>query len=225
MNLLLVEDDPRVVDFLSRGLRAEGFHVTCARTGDEGLELGRKHPFDLIILDLLLPGLHGQEVCRQLREMGTQTPILILTALDAVEDRVEGLRLGADDYLGKPFAFDELVARIQALIRRSGRIEEKPKVVVVGDLSFDRETLTVRRGERTIELTAKEIAILELLMSVPGKVFSRERILNAVWGYTSDPLTNIVDVYIGRLRKKLDEDGKPPLITTVRGFGFRLEAS
>ena len=223
MNLLVIEDDPRVVDFLRRGLGAEGYHVTCARSGREGLALGQQHPFDVIILDLMLPEMHGHEVCRELRFAGVLTPVLMLTALDAVEDRVEGLRVGADDYLSKPFSFDELVARIEALIRRSARFQVTPEVCTIGDLTFDRESLTVCRGGHVLDLTAKELAILELLMNAPGKVFSRERILSSVWGYTADPLTNVVDVYIARLRKKLDVDGRGPTIVTVRGFGYKLE--
>jgi DNA-binding response OmpR family regulator len=161
-------------------------------------------------------------VCRDLRLRGDRTPILMLTAMDLTEDKVTGLRLGADDYLTKPFAFDELVARIEALMRRARAFEVNPKTVTVGDLTFDREALKVQRSGRAIELTAKELAILELLMTAPGKVLSRARILANVWGYDSDPLTNVVDVYIGRLRRKIDGDDAPPLIDTVRGFGYRL---
>ena len=222
MNLLIVEDDPRVVDFLTRGLRAEGYGVSVARTGPEGLALARTQAFDLVLLDLLLPGMHGLEVCQELRARRVLTPILMLSAMDTTEDKVGGLRLGADDYLTKPFDFDELLARIEALLRRSRSFAEKRPRLQVANLSFDRKTLQVRRGERAISLTAKELALLELLMSAPGRVFSRERILNNVWGYTEDPLTNIVDVYIRRLRTKLDMDGEPPLLHTVRGVGYKL---
>jgi DNA-binding response OmpR family regulator len=150
MNLLLVENDPRVVDFLSRGLRAEGYLVTCARTGTEGLALGRQHAFDVIILDLMLPEMHGHEVCQTLRLAGVHTPILMLTALDAVEDRIEGLRVGADDYLSKPFSFEELLARLQALIRRSARFEVAPTVCTIGDLTLDRESLTVAAASTSL---------------------------------------------------------------------------
>lgn len=225
MNLLVVEDDPRVADFLARGLRAEGYLITVARTGPEGLELGRSQPFDLILLDLMLPGLSGLEVCQELRARQVLTPILMLTALDTTEDKIKGLRLGADDYLIKPFDVDELLARIEALIRRNRGFTADSKQLVVGDLVFDRETLTVRRGEHPIELTAKELALLELLMSAPGKVFSRERILNRVWGYAEDPLTNVVDVYIRRLRGKIDDGHTLPLIKTLRGIGYKLDPS
>lgn len=221
--LLLVEDDPRVADFLDRGLRAEGFLITRVANGAEALALAADGNFDAILLDLMLPDLDGREVCQRLRAAGDLTPILMLTALDAVEDRVEGLRLGADDYLAKPFAFDELLARIAALVRRSRRFEAAPKRLVVGDLVFDRDTLNVSQGGRHIELTHKELALLELLMSAPSRVFSRERILNNVWGLSEDPLTNVVDVYIGRLRKKLDDGDATSRISTLRGRGYRLE--
>jgi DNA-binding response OmpR family regulator len=225
MNLLVVEDDPRVADFLARGLRAEGYLITVARTGPEGLELGRSQPFDLIVLDLMLPGLSGLEVCQELRARQVLTPILMLTALDTTEDKIKGLRLGADDYLIKPFDVDELLARIEALIRRNRGFTADSKQLVVGDLVFDRETLTVRRGNRPVDLTAKELALLELLMSAPGKVFSRERILNRVWGYAEDPLTNVVDVYIRRLRSKIEQGTATPLIKTLRGIGYKLDPS
>jgi DNA-binding response OmpR family regulator len=225
MNLLVVEDDPRVADFLARGLRAEGYLITVARTGPEGLELGRSQPFDLIVLDLMLPGLSGLEVCQELRARRVLTPILMLTALDTTEDKIKGLRLGADDYLIKPFDVDELLARIEALIRRNRGFTADSKQLVVGDLVFDRETLTVRRGNRPVDLTAKELALLELLMSAPGKVFSRERILNRVWGYAEDPLTNVVDVYIRRLRSKIEQGTATPLIKTLRGIGYKLDPS
>lgn len=222
MNLLVVEDDPRVADFLVRGLRAEGYLVAEARSGPEGLELARSQAFDVILLDLMLPGLSGLDLCRELRARGLLTPILMLTALDATEDKIKGLRAGGDDYLTKPFDVDELLARIEALIRRNRGFAPQTHQLVVGDLIFDRETLTVRQGEGTIELTAKELALLELLMSAPDKVFSRERILNRVWGYAEDPLTNVVDVYIRRLRVKLGERPGGPTIKTVRGIGYRL---
>ncbi len=225
MNLLVVEDDLRVADFLARGLRAEGYLVTVARSGPEGLELGRSQPFDLILLDLMLPGLSGLEVCQELRARRVLTPILMLTALDTTEDKIKGLRLGADDYLTKPFDVDELLARMEALIRRNRGFEPDSRQLVVGDMVFDRETLTVRRGDRVIELTAKELALLELLMNSPGKVFSRERILNRVWGYAEDPLTNVVDVYIRRLRSKIDEGSDTTLIKTLRGIGYKLDPS
>lgn len=223
MRLLLVEDDTRIVAFLRRGLQAEGYGLDIARDGFQALELGGHPVYGVIILDLMLPGLDGRQVCRRLRQRGIQTPILMLTALDAVEDKVEGLRLGADDYLAKPFAFDELLARIEALLRRRGSYRQQPTLLRVGELTLDRATREVRRGARAIELTPKEFALLECLMSQPGTVVSRSRILEAVWGLEADPLTNVVDVYIRHLRNKIDRGESRALIQTVRGFGYRLE--
>ena len=222
MKLLIVEDEPRVADFLGRGLRAERHTVTIAQDGETALEFARHNPFEVIVLDLLLPGMHGLEVCQTLRQLGVGTPIIILSALDAVQDRIEGLRLGADDYLTKPFSFDELLARIEALARRPRTIAEAVARVEFGGLVFDREQLVVLDGEEQIKLTAKELAILEVLLSAPGKVFSRERILNNVWGVAEDPMTNVVDVYMARLRRKLVKPGREALFETVRGMGYRI---
>lgn len=228
--ILVVEDEPRVADFVSRGLRAEGYVVEIARDGRQGLELARSGGYSAVLLDLMLPGLGGRDVCMALRAAGDQTPVLMLTAMDAIEDKVDGLAIGADDYLTKPFAFDELLARLAALIRRSrlaGRPAAGPSTVLrVGDLVFDRGGMVVSRAGRRIELTGKEMAVLEMLMAAPGRVISRERILSHVWGMAEDPLTNIVDVYIRRLRRKLDEEtGGAPMIATVRGHGYRLDAA
>jgi DNA-binding response OmpR family regulator len=221
--VLLVEDESRVADFVQRGLRAEGYAVTLARDGEEGLGLATAGDFAAIVLDLMLPRLSGLDLCRRLRAAGRLTPVLMLTALDGVEKRVEGLRLGADDYLVKPFAFDELLARLEALIRRDRRFAAGERRLVVGDLVFDRDALRVARGGRAVELTAKELALLDFLMTQPGKVVSRARILSNVWGLAEDPLTNVVDVFVRRLRKKLgDRDGG--LIRTVRGYGYRIES-
>ncbi len=225
MTILLIEDDERIISFLERGLKAEGMGVTVARTGPEGFEMGRDSEHGLIILDLMLPGMHGRDVCQELRASGVRTPILMLTAMDSLEDKVSGLRLGADDYLAKPFAFTELLARIEALLRRSGGYAEKTSLLQVGSLSFDRDTLEVRRGDRLVELTAKELALLEFLMSAPGRVMSRARILDAVWGYSTDPLTNVVDVYIRRLRAKIDDGEPDQLIKTVRGYGYKIDSN
>jgi len=224
MNVLLIEDERRVSEFIDRGLSAERYCVVRAETGEEGLDLARDREFDAIIVDLMLPDIHGYEVCQRLRHGGIFAPVLILSALDKPNDRVKGLRFGADDYLTKPFDFDELLARLEALVRRAQNFRNDASDLRIRDLTFDRESLVVRRGERRIELTAKELALLELLMSSPGKVFSRTRILNNVWGYNEDPLTNVVDVYIARLRKKVDERNKSPLIETVRGHGYRMSA-
>ena len=223
MNLLVVEDDTRVADFLERGLRAEGYRTTVARTGDEGLAWARRASFSVVLLDVMLPTLSGIEVCQQLRAERNAVPILMLTAMGALEDRVAGLRCGADDYLIKPFAFDELLARIESLMRRPPALATLTTQLSVGDLVFDRSQMTVTRSEELISLTAKELALLELFMSSPGKLFSRERILANVWGNHADPLTNVVDVYIRRLRLKVDGDSSTSMITTVRGLGYRLE--
>ena len=220
-----------MADFLERGLRAEGYRVQVARTGPQGLALGRETSAKpdaepaVMLLDVMLPGMGGLEVCQTLRADGVALPILMLTALGALEDRVVGLRLGADDYLAKPFAFEELLARIEALMRRPrGLAPAAASRLVVADLTLDRETMRVTRAERTITLTARELALLELLMSAPGRVFSRERILSNVWGSNEDPLTNVVDVFIRRLRSKIDEGHPQALIHTVRGMGYCLDA-
>lgn len=225
MSLLLVEDDERVRRFVVRGLEAEGYSVAVASDGPQGFALGKAEPFEVMILDLMLPGYSGKELCQRLRSAGVGSPILMLTALDAVEDKVDGLRSGADDYLTKPFDFEELLARIEALIRRmKGAAVESARVLQAGDVTLDRESMSVRRQGRLVELTVKEYQLLELLMSSPGKVMSRTRILNKVWNYDSDPLTNVVDVYIRRLRTKLGWDADRGLIRTLRGYGYKFES-
>ena len=224
MSILLIEDDERIVEFLKRGLSELGHVLDVAMTGRDGLEKGRSDDHSLIILDVMLPEIDGHEVCQELRLAGIRTPILMLTAMDGLDDVITGLRLGADDYMTKPFSFRELLARIEALLRRGGDYEVKPAVLLVQDLSFDREALEVRRAGDEIELTSKELALLELLMSHAGKVVSRAQILETVWGSSNDPLTNIVEVYIRRLRAKIDDGSDNPLITPNRGRGYRLEA-
>jgi DNA-binding response OmpR family regulator len=224
MRLLLIEDDTRVVDFLERGLKAEAYVVVCADNGPEGLAIASERCFSAIILDINLPGMDGFSVCQELRHRGIFTPVLMLTARDTVEDRVRGLRLGGDDYLCKPFAFDELLARLSALIRRADGLRVEPAVSSVGDLTFDHRARSVRRGDVGIALTAKELAILEILIRSPGSFFSREKLLSMVWGCDVDPLTNIVEVYMARLRKKLNEGGRPPLIQSLRGLGYKIDA-
>lgn len=224
MNVLLVEDEPRVADFIDRGLRAENHGVTVAPSGGEGIEVAKSGEFDVIVLDLMLPDMHGYDVCQRLRAEGNHTPILMLTAMDTLDDKIKGLKIGADDYLPKPFDFDELLARMEALVRRSHNFAPSSNKLQVDDLVLDRDALEVTRAGETIKLTAKELAILELLMGAPGRVFSRTRILNQVWGYSEDPLTNVVDVYIARLRRKIDTEDKQPLLETVRGHGYRLKA-
>lgn len=234
MKLLIVEDDPRVHGFLDRGLRAEGYRTELAEDGETGLQMARdmQKAFKeagekgVVILDLMLPKMSGLEVCQQLRLEGFALPILMLTALNDATDRVTGLRTGADDYLGKPFDFDELLARVEALGRRGVVMPgtERTRKLEVADLTLDLDSMRVFRAGDEITLTAKELALLELMMRAPGRLFSRERILSNVWGLSEDPLTNIVDVYIRRLRNKIDLEGAQPLIHTQRGLGYRLEA-
>lgn len=224
MKLLIVEDDPRIAGFLDRGLRAEGHTVRTARNGIEGLEAVRSETPDVLVLDLMLPGMNGLDLCRTLRVEGYGMPVLMLTALDTLDDKVAGLRGGADDYLTKPFAFEELLARLDALARRGPPTEGRGAIRQIADLVFDRDRMEVTRGGSAIALTAKEITLLDLLMGAPGRVLSRERILANVWGTSTDPLTNIVDVYIRRLRGKIDEGRDLPLIHTVRGFGYTINS-
>ena len=232
MNILLVEDDARIADFLDRGLRAEGYRVQVARNGIDGLSMARDASrrssedgvVTVMLLDVMLPGMSGLEVCQTLRASQIHIPILMLTALGTLEDRVGGLRLGADDYLVKPFEFEELLARIEALGRRdSVQKNTANDIRIVADLALDTRSMRASRAGRAIALTARELALLELLMSAPGRLFSRERILANVWGTNEDPLTNIVDVFIRRLRSKIDEGFDRPLIHTQRGLGYRLE--
>ena len=225
MRVLLAEDDERIVDFVQRGLKAEGYAVEVARNGQEAIAMGSVGQFQVIILDLGLPDINGRDVCERLRNAGVGTPILMLTARDTVQDKVTGLRSGADDYMTKPFAFEELLARIEVLMRRRcGEIKPETKEFQVADLVLNMETHEVRRGETLIELTPKEFSLLECFMRMPGKVLSRTRILEQVWGYSADPLTNVVDVYIRQLRRKIDDDYAIKLLKTVRGFGYKLDA-
>ena len=220
--ILIIEDDADIAQLLALHLGDLSFKVEVVGNGKEGLAKAKRGTYEMIILDLMLPDVHGFDICQRLRAANILTPILMLTAMDRVEDRIRGLKLGADDYLTKPFDFDELLARIEALVRRSNSFRGDIHILRVGDLVFDREKIEVHRGDERLILSAKELALLELLMSAPGKVFSRTRILNSVWGYDKDPLTNVVDVYIARLRKKLEVDGAQPLIETVRGYGYRI---
>lgn len=225
MRLLIVEDDERIIAFLRRGLEAEGYAVELARTAVAALSLGRQAAFRLIVLDLRLPDGTGLQVCRALREAGVDTPILMLTAMDGLEHKLSGLRGGADDYMTKPFAFEELLARIEVLLRRtSAPLPSAPAQLQVADLTLHPETHEVSRGGRIIDLTPKEYVLLAYFMRSGGKVLSRTRILEQVWGYSSDPMTNVVDVYVRQLRRKLDDGHEPKLLHTIRGFGYRLAA-
>jgi len=222
VRILIVEDEPRIADFLQRGLGAEGHFCVVAGDGESGLSLALGGDFDLLLLDLMLPRMHGHEVCQQLRMKGLKTPIIILTGMDSLDDIVAGLRMGADDYITKPFSFEELLARVETVMRRSKDLTTKEWVLKVGPLAFDRQSLRFSVDGNEVKLTAKELAIIELLMSKPDTLFSRERILSNVWGLNMDPLTNVVDVYIGRLRKKIDGNSDRATIETVRGLGYRL---
>jgi two-component system OmpR family response regulator len=223
LKILLVEDDARIVSFIKRGLEAEGYTVDVAQDGLDALELARANVYPLIVLDRMLPGLDGLEVCRALRQERYDAGILMLTAKDALHDKIEGLKGGADDYLTKPFAFDELVARLEALLRRSPQHTEPP-VLQVGDLRLDPTVKKAWRGAREISLTPKEFTLLAYLMAHAGAVLSRTRLLSNVWEVGFDPGTKVVDVYIRYLRQKIDREGEQPLIKTVRGFGYMLSA-
>jgi two-component system, OmpR family, response regulator len=219
--VLLVEDDPRIAGFISRGLSAEGYLVDVAKSGREALEFSAENDYPLVILDRMLPGMDGLGVCHELRKQGSNSMILMLTAKDALQDKLDGLAGGADDYMTKPFAFDELLARLHALLRRAPYSEAEEELRV-GDLVLRSADHVVRRGDRNIDLTAKEFALLSYLMRNAGKVVTRARLLNNVWGYNFEPGTKVVDVYIRYLRKKVDDGEEHTLIHTVRGFGYRI---
>ncbi|TQV70539.1 response regulator transcription factor [Exilibacterium tricleocarpae] len=222
MRILVVEDNDRIADFLVRALKSEGH--TCVRTDDgrDGLELGKHADFDMILLDLMLPGLSGLDICQELRMRGMLTPIIMLTAMDDIEDVVTGLKMGADDYITKPFIIDELLARIEAVGRRGAVPAPDDASLSVGEVVMDRKSMQVTVAGERIVLTAKELAVLELLMAHPNQLFSRERILSNVWGMDMDPLTNVVDVYVGKLRRKIRQGDGSPFIETVRGMGYRI---
>ncbi|HZC87219.1 MAG TPA: response regulator transcription factor [Steroidobacteraceae bacterium] len=223
MRLLLVEDETKVSELVARALRAESYAVDVAEDGLRGWELAQAYEYDLIILDLMLPQLPGEEVLRRIRRTNQRVPILILTARGATEDKVHNFEAGADDYLTKPFAFAELIMRVKALLRR-GPIT-RSSVLRVGDLEVDRFTQQVRRAGRRIELTPKEYALLEYLAANPGRVFSRTMIIEHVWDQSFEGLTNIVDVYVRHLRSKVDDPFPVKLIRTVRGVGYGLTES
>jgi two-component system copper resistance phosphate regulon response regulator CusR len=222
MKLLLVEDDPKTAAALKKGLAENGFAVDAAATGDDGLHLARTGGYDLVVLDVLLPGQDGWDVLRTLRDHGVQTPVLFLTARDAVADRVKGLELGADDYLVKPFAFSELLARVRTVLRRGpGRA---PDVIRVADLEIDPVRHRASRSGRSFDLTPKEFALLSLLARRAGEVLTRTLITEQVWDVNFDPDANVVDVHVRRLRAKVDDPFDRKLIHTVRGVGYVLEA-
>ncbi len=222
MRILVVDDDRRLCAVIKRGLLEEGYAVDLAYDGEEGEYLAEVNPYDLIILDIMLPSRDGIQVCHDLRAKKVNTPILMLTAKDTVEDRVKGLDTGADDYLVKPFAFNELLARVRALLRREGM--SKSPELRVAELTMNTLTRQVWRGQRPIELTTKEYVILEYLMRHPNAVVTRTMIEEHAWDYDFDSLSNLVDVYIRRLRRKIDNEREDSLIQTVRGAGYRLKA-
>ncbi len=223
MKILIVEDEPKTGTYLVQGLTEAGFVADLARSGCDGLHLGLTGDYDLAILDVMLPGMDGWQVLKALRATGRTLPVLLLTARDAVEDRVQGLESGADDYLVKPFAFAELLARVRSLLRRVHR-QPAPEVLRAGDLELDPIRRRVTRGGRRIDLTAKEFALLELFLRRRGEVLPRALIASQVWDMNFDSDTNVIDVAVKRLRAKIDEGFEPKLIRTVRGMGYVLDA-
>jgi len=223
MRVLVVEDERKISSYLKRGLEEQGYAVDTAFTGLEALDWAESAPYDIIILDILLPEMDGITVCRELRKRGSQTPILMLTARDAVDDRVNGLDAGADDYLIKPFALKELLARLRAMSRRNS---DKPKspILQIADLSLDTLTRRVKRAGKFIELTSKEYSVLECLLREPDRVLTRTQIAEHVWNYDVYNQSNVVDVYIKNLRRKIDDSFEPKLIHTIRGAGYRLSS-
>jgi two-component system copper resistance phosphate regulon response regulator CusR len=218
MRLLLVEDDPGVLRFVLKGLREQAYAVDTAITGDDALYQAEINTYDLVILDVMIPGSDGFTVCKQIRATGNRVPILMLTARDGVEDRIAGLDVGADDYLTKPFAFRELLARLRALLRRSGEL--RPADIIVADLVVETAGQTVTRDGRRIALTTKEYALVEFLARNAGRVVGRAAIAQHVWDETFDPFSNLIEVYVNRLRRKIDADSKVPLLHTRRGAGY-----
>jgi two-component system OmpR family response regulator len=220
MRVLIVEDELRMAGLLRRGLVTEGLSADVAGTGEDALWMAQSHDYDAIVLDVMLPGINGFETCRQLRTSGVWVPVLMLTARNSVEDRVAGLDTGADDYLVKPFAFAELLARLRALVRRGDG--ERPAVLEVGDLRLDPSTRDVRRGVKEISLSTKEFALLQTFMRRPGEVLSRLHLLEHAWDFTYENRSNIIDVYVRRLRRKIDEPFGRATLQTIRGGGYRL---
>ncbi len=220
MRVLVVEDETKMAGLLKRGLEEEGYAVDVAGDGGEAVWLATENPYDVVVLDVMLPDLDGFEVCGRLREAGRWSPVLMLTARDGVSDRVRGLDVGADDYITKPFAFAELLARIRALVRRGS--SPRPTTLLLGDLTVDPATHRVARGDVVIELTAKEFALLEYFMRHPGEVLSRTRLIEHLWDFAYEGGSNVVDVYVRYLREKVDRPFGRDTIETVRGAGYRL---
>lgn len=220
MTILVVEDEKKIIRFIKKGLEMEHYTVDLAYDGEEALRLAEVNGYDVIVLDLMLPKMDGIEVCKKIREMGVETPVIMLTARDTIEDRIMGLDAGADDYLVKPFAFGELLARVRALLRREKTVQRTK--LQVGDLVLDPVTHEVFRGERLVELTSKEYRLLDYLMRRPGQVCTRTMIGEHIWGYDFSDDSNVIDVYISYLRKKIDAGFKEKLLHTVRDVGYKL---
>jgi len=221
MRVLVVEDDRKMASFICKSLKAEGFGVETLDNGDKALEVVFETGYDGVVLDIMLAGRDGLSVLRQMRARGNRTPVLLLSARGEVNERVEGLNAGAEDYLPKPFALEELIARVRALVRRTG--EARPTYLRVGNLTLDTATRTARRGARTIELTAREYRLLEYLMRMPGRVCTRSLLLEHVWDYGFDPGSNLVDVYVRKLRKKIEAEAQPALLHSLRGVGYLIK--
>ncbi len=222
MNILIVEDERKIASLIRKGLEARGFVVEVAADGDKGFLMATAQPFDAAVLDIMLPGRDGLSILRNLRERRIPLPVILLTARSELNERLEGLNLGADDYLTKPFHVEELIARIHAVTRRAAGASQS--ILAVADLTMNLLTRKVTRGDRAIELTAREFSLLEHLMRSPGRVLTRVEICERVWDYNFDPGTNLVEVYIQRLRKKVDGEAATRLIETVRGVGYRIKA-
>jgi DNA-binding response OmpR family regulator len=222
MRVLLVEDDPRIARFVSQGLREQTYAVDVTADGDDALYKAAVNVYDAVILDVMIPGRDGFEVCRELRASGSNVPVIMLTARDAIQDRITGLDAGADDYLTKPFEVAELLARLRALLRRGHVV--RPAAIIIADLVIDTRAHSVTRGGRLVELTAKEYALLEYLAREQGRVLGRAEIAEHVWDENFDPLSNLIDVNINRLRRKIDDRFPSPLIHTRRGEGYMLAA-
>lgn len=223
MRILLIEDEPKIAGFIQKGLGENGHHVTTAYDGDTGLSMAMEDAHDLAIVDVMLPGINGLEVCRAMRSAQVDTPVLMLTALGSTENKVEGLNAGADDYLVKPFHFRELVARTEALLRRARKTGQSANTKSYAGIAINEDLRTVTRDGEAIALTAREYNLLSYFMTNAGRVVSRAQIASSVWGYEFDPSSNVVDVYVNYLRNKLEKGGKPRLIMTVTGFGYLLK--
>ncbi len=220
MKVLIVEDDRKILSFMQKGLKEQGFTVDCTSEGDEGFQLASSRSYDALVLDIMLPGRDGLSILRGLREKKNTVPVILVTARTALDERIEGLDLGADDYMTKPFFMEELIARLHAVVRRN--TGEQLSLLGAGGITVNLITREVMRADEAVELTAREFTLLELLIRSPGRVFTRTQLLEHVWGYDFDPQTNVVDVYVRRVRSKIDSESSTSLIETVRGVGYRF---